>query len=102
MIRTEKQNNALHLYFRMIAEALNDAGLDMKVVLKPEVDIPWTEDSVKKFLWKPIQEIYLTKKSTTELNTEEINKVYEILTRHIGEKFGIFVKFPSIEDIYED
>lgn len=102
MTRTEKQNNALHLYYRRVAEALNDAGLDMKVVLKPEIDIPWTEESVKKFLWKPVQEIYLAKKSTTELETEDINKVYDILTRHIGEKFGIFVKFPSIEDHHED
>lgn len=97
MQRTLKQNNALHKYYEAIAKVLNDAGLDMRVVLKPEVDIPWTTENVKNFLWRPVQLAYLGKKSTTELETDEVNKVYEVLTRHLGEKFGIFIEFPSIE-----
>ena len=77
--RTNQQNKALHKYFSMLAEALNDAGLDMKTVLKPEVDIPWTQDSVKTHLWKPIQEIMVDKESTTEMNTVDPNKIYEVL-----------------------
>ena len=35
--RTIQQNRALHLYFQLIADRLNDAGLDMRVVLKPDM-----------------------------------------------------------------
>lgn len=98
--RTIQQNRALHLYFQMIADALNDAGLDMKKVLKPEVDIPWNKTNVKEFLWRPIQKLQLGKKSTKQLTTDEIDKVFDTLNRHIA-KFGISVAFPSIEQLME-
>ena len=34
--RSQKQNNALHVYLRQLAMALNSAGLDMRKVLKAE------------------------------------------------------------------
>ena len=43
----------------MIANALNDAGLDMKKVLKPEIDIPWNTATVKEYLWRPVQNLQL-------------------------------------------
>lgn len=99
--RTTKQNNALHLFFELLADELNNAGLDMRVVLKPTVDIPWNKDSVKGYLWRPIMKAQLNKDSTTELTTDEVNKVEEVLMRHLSEKFGVFVDFPSIEQIRE-
>ena len=97
--RTLKQNAALHLYFTFVAEALNDAGLDMRAVLKPSVEIPWTSESVKEFLWRPIQRLMVNKPSTTRLTTREIDMIFETLNRHLGEKFGITENFPSIEPI---
>lgn len=102
MKRTIQQNRALHLYFKFLAETLNEAGLDMRVVLKPEVDIPWTATSVKEFLWRPIQTAYLNKHSTTELDKiKEISDITEIINRHLSQKFGGFgyeqVEFPSYE-----
>ena len=96
-VRSNEQNNALHLGLSMIAKSLNDAGLDMKKVLKPEVDIPWTTDSVKEYLWRPVQKVMTGKKSTTELNkTNEIDEVWEVLMRHLGEKHELeFIPFPS-------
>lgn len=99
--RSLKQNDSLHLYFEQLAETLNGAGLDMRKVLKPEVEIPWTKENIKKYIWKPIQHVYLNKKSTTELTTIEIDKVYEVLNRHIA-KFGIHVPFPCIEQLEND
>lgn len=98
-LRTPKQNNALHLYLTQLAEVLNDAGLDMKAVLKPEVEIPWTLENAKNHLWRPIQKLALGKESTTELTTAEISKVYDIINRHLA-KFGISVPFPSEEESY--
>ena len=98
--RTILQNKALHKYCELLAEALNDAGLDMKVVLKPEVDIPWTKESVKNHLWRPIQEIMMDKESTTEMSTADPGKIYEVLDRHISEKHGVHVEWPSNQENY--
>ncbi len=96
--RTLTQNRAFHLYFTQLAEELNDAGLDMRKVLKPEVEIPWTPENIKNHLWRPIQHAYLNKKSTTELTSQEIDKVYDVFNRHVA-KFGIHIPFPSIETL---
>jgi hypothetical protein len=95
--RTHIQNRALHRFFELLACELNDNGLDMKKVLKPSVDIPWTPASIKAHIWKPIQDAQLVKKSTTELTTDEVSKVYETINRFMGEKFGVHVGFPSEE-----
>ena len=93
--RTMQQNSAIHLFCEMLAQELNDAGLDMREVIKPGVDIDWSMESVKEYLWRPIQKALLKKESTTQLTTDEVSRVYETLTRHLGSKFGVFVEFPS-------
>lgn len=100
-LRTIRQNKALHLFFQKLADELNFSGLDMKKVLKPEIDIPWDTVTVKEYLWRPIQEAQLRKKSTTQLTTKEIDKVFETINRHIGEKFGVHIAFPSIQDLID-
>ena len=95
--RTNKQNNSLHLYCYLLATALNNAGLDVRKVLKPEIAIPWTTNGVKNLLWRPVQIARLEKKSTTELTTAEVNIIYNILNLHLSEKFGIHEAFPSKE-----
>ena len=99
--RTPQQNKALWVYFQLIADRLNDAGLDLRVVLKPEVEIPWSKDSVHDFLWVPIQDVMLRKKSTTELNTADIDKVYMTLNRFLAEKHGVSEPWPSFDDLLE-
>ena len=96
--RTLKQNKALHKYCEMLAEALNDAGLDMRTVLKPGVAIPWNKERVKDALWRPIQEAMTDKESTTELDTAEPSRIYDVLDRHLGEKFGLHVPWPQDEE----
>lgn len=95
--RTLNQNAALHLFFKQLSDELTSAGLDMVKTLKPGVEIPWTPEMVKEYLWRPIQEVMTGKESTTELSTKEINQVYEVLIRHMGEKFNITTAFPSEE-----
>lgn len=100
-LRTEQQNRALHLYFDQLADALNEGGFTVKIVLKEKVDIDWSKDLVKDLLWRSAQQAILKKDSTTQLNKQEdIDKVYEHLNRHLGEKFGIHVGFPSHEAGY--
>lgn len=96
--RTSQQNRALHKYFRLLAEELNTLGLDARKVLKPTYQIWWTEEMVKRDLWKPIQKIMLDKEHTSDLTTKEVDRVFEQINFAIGEKFGVYIPFPSIED----
>jgi len=100
--RTIKQNRALHKYFELVAGTLNEAGLDMRKTLKPEIDIPWSKESVKEYLWRPIQKAQLQKRSTTELDRKDINIIYETLNRFLGEKLGVHTPFPSLEELEEE
>ena len=93
--RTLQQNKALHQYFRLLAEELNNAGYDMRRTLKPGVDIPWSSETVKEYLWKPIQNAQLMKQSTKDLTTKEIDLVYDTLNRHLWQTTGVTIEFPS-------
>ena len=93
--RTHKQNNALHVYCRMLSEALNDAGYDMKKTLKQEAEIPWTTELVKQYLWKPVQEAVTGKDSTSTAGTEDYDKVHQVLNKHLSEKFNVYIPFPA-------
>ena len=100
--RTIQQNKALHVLFDLLAEELNSSGYDMRKTLKESIEIPWGKESVKEYLWKPIQGAMFQKRSTTELTTTDIDKVFETLNRHLGERFSLHVDFPSVEDVMRE
>lgn len=95
--RTIRQNKALHLYFTHLAQELNDAGLDMRKTLKPGVEIPWSAKTIKEYIWRPIMKAQLGKESTTEMTTKDIDRVFDTITRHLADEFGLQVDFPSIQ-----
>ena len=100
--RTLAQNSALHLGCSHIAHSLTEAGLDMKAVLKPEIDITWTTESVKEYIFKPVMKIMTSKKSTTELSktSGEIAEIWEVIMRHLMEKHHIeYIPFPDIHEV---
>jgi hypothetical protein len=99
---TRQQQKAMHLWMKQVAEELNEAGLDMKKVLRPSIDISWTDKSIKEYLWRPVQYALLHKKSTTILTRKEIDIVWEELNRFLGEKHGIHVPFPCIESLINE
>lgn len=70
---------------------------DKKRTLKPEIDIPWSKNTVKEYLWRPVMNAQLGKKSTTEMTTKDIDAVFETIIRHLSSKFGFSTDFPSIE-----
>ena len=96
--RSTAQNNSLHLWLSRLSDTLNNAGLDMKKVLKPEIEIPWTMLSAKEHLWKPIQKTMYGNVSTTDSNTIQYSEVYKVLDRHLTEKFNVHVEFPNKGD----
>ena len=101
--RTAQQTTALWLFMTLLAENLNDSGLDMKVVLKPQISIPWTKNSVHDYLWIPIQKIMYGTDSTTFLHKlEQIEKVHKVLMRELGEKHEVeYIGFPTDQQYQE-
>ncbi len=96
--RTKAQNNALHKFCSQLAEMLNDMGLDIRTVLKPTYNMPWTTSSVKDHLWRPFQKSLTGKKSTTQLKKVEgeIELIHSTLMRELGERHSVeFIPFPS-------
>lgn len=101
--RTDQQRKAIEVFCRLLAESLNMAGLEMKIVLKPSYKIWWTQESCKENLFKPLMKAKFGKDSTTELlKLGEISEIHEDLMRILGEKFGLeYLPFPQRE-INED
>lgn len=99
--RTNQQNKALHVLFALLAQKLNENGLDMKKTFarRPEMEIPWTGASIKEYIWRPAQKGQLNKSSTTQLTTVEIDQVFDTINKFFGENFGLHVPFPSIDEI---
>ena len=96
--RTGRQNNALQKYCELLAVAFNDAGMDMRAVLREDIDIPWGKATVREHIWRPIMLAKTQKESTTQLTREEVTQIYEIINRHTSSKFGISVLFPSVNN----
>ena len=95
MTRTDQQNRAMHKYFSMLADALNDAGLDIQHTLAKPLELPWSESLVKDLIWRQVQIACTDKQSTTELNRTEVSDIYQIIDRHLAQTHGISVAFPS-------
>jgi len=99
--RTNLQNRALHKGFGMLAEELNEAGFDMqRFPFKEGMDIPWDGENVKNHLFRPVMVAMVGKTSTAKLTKDELSRVWDVLIRHIAQKTGVAVEFPSWESFY--
>jgi hypothetical protein len=94
--RTSQQNKALWKFFELLADELNLAGLDMRKVLKPTYNIPWTKQSIHDHIWLPIQKALFGTDSTKFLHKQQqIDKIHQVIMREIGEKHHIeYIEFP--------
>jgi len=97
--RTPTQNNALHKYLELVAEALNREGHTMQDVVKAirRAEIRPTKEALKEVVWRPLQQIILGKTSTTELTKQDIDPVYEAMNKWLGQEFQIHIPFPADE-----
>ena len=94
--RTSLQNKAIHKYCSLLADDFNEGGFDMLSVLKVKTSTSWTMLSVKDVIWRSIQEaMFPDKKSTTQLETNEVSQVYEQIAHHLSENFNITRSFPN-------
>ena len=102
--RTLTQNDSIHLWLDQVASALNDAGFDVKAVVRlfrEEGEIPFTKENVKELLWRPAQKAMFGKKSTTELNKlKEIDLICKVVNKFLSEKCHLeYIPFPSLESL---
>lgn len=98
--RTGQQNRALWKFFELLAKSLNDAGYDMRKVLKPTYNLPWTKEMIHDHIWIPFQQAMYKTNSTTFLRKQEqIDRLHETIMRELGEKFGVeHIDFPRSEE----
>jgi len=94
-VRTLTQNRAIHTYFSMLADSLNNAGYDVRKAMRHDVPIPWTERLVKELIWRKVQKAMFDIESTTKLDVSQISDVYEVINRYTAESFCVSVAFPE-------
>ena len=94
--RSLSQNSALHLFFNWVSTELNNLGLTFNFngLKGMELETPYTGLLVKEVVWKPIQMTLFGIESTTELDTEKINKILDVLIFFFA-KNGVEIHFPS-------
>ena len=105
-IRTQAQNNALHLFFQQLSDELNEKGITMKAVLENfNLEVPATKYGIKEYIWRPLQESMLGKKSTKDLlKKKEIDMIWDSLNKFFAEQMKLQIPpFPSYESkMYEN
>lgn len=97
-----QQMRAVHLWFRMLADAMNDAGINVQQALEQRMEIPWTDKLIKELVWRPAMKAFKDKASTTQLYKLETSDVIEVVNRWFTEKQGVYVEFPSEESNYHE
>lgn len=96
--RTIKQNSSLHLYCSQMAEELNNGGIDFKKyleVVERRLDVPWTMQLFKDYVWRPVMESQHDIESTTEMDTGNPSDVHRIVDKFMAEKFGVSRPWPD-------
>lgn len=101
--RTNQQNRALHLFFDFISEELNNLGMEFKYIglSTPEISLMYTPDLVKNMVWRPIQIALFDVVSTTDLDTEQMNQIIDVITKFLGDR-GVKIEFPNIETLMNE
>lgn len=75
-------------YIERRARRLNEEGLEMRQVLKPDYFIPWTKESYHDNVWIPFQRAMYATEHLRELAVGQAGKIHEVIERELGEKHG--------------
>ncbi len=105
--RSPQQNKSFHKYLTLLAEAMDDAGYDMRQVIK--VPIRPNCNNVKEEMARPVMnKLFPQYKdedgqvSSTKLETEDMNEFHLIMNRATSESLGISIPWPSLESLSEE
>ena len=102
MQRTKQQNKAMHLFFREVADELNDRGYSVNDRQVIRMDIPFTPEIIKELMWKRLMfAMFPGVTSTKELSTKQVDRVYEVFNRMLADNWHVHIPFPSIESLIQ-
>ena len=96
--RTLTQNASLHKFCSMLAQSKNEAGFDFRVFIKEGYPVPFTEELVKEYIWKPIQKAVTGHESTTKPEPKQYSEVYDVLNVKLAEH-GLYIPWPCRENM---
>jgi hypothetical protein len=98
--RSMKQNRALHVFFTIISNELNELGMEFQYTgLKGStLSTRYTPHLVKEFFWRPVQIALFDIQSTTKIDTKQINEINDVIIKFFAER-GVELYFPSIESL---
>ena len=94
--RTSRQLRSIWLYCSLLATDLNDAGLDIKLLLKEDLEVNWNKTLVMDLYFRTIQKALFNTDSTKDLKKSQVSEIYEEMNRHLS-KFGIATQFPNYD-----
>ena len=94
--RTDRQLRSIWLLCDLVAKELNDAGMDIRLALKEDLEVSWTKTLVMDIYFRTIQKTLFGTESTGDLETDQPSKIYEELNRHLS-KLGIHIPFPNFD-----
>ena len=103
--RTNLQNRSLHKYCQQMADSLDAAGHDQRVIFekfKDDFNIPWTMEAFKHVFRTVAHAMYPEVTSTKELTTIQIQNVYEAVDRRFSELVGIRHEWPCKEELFNE
>jgi hypothetical protein len=95
---TRQQQKALYKWFKLTSDMMIRNGYTMEMLLNGGFELYITEKIIKQ-LWVNIQVAMCGYESTKYLNTGDINKIYDVLNKKIGEVFGEHIPFPCLDEI---
>jgi len=94
--RSLSQNNALHLWFELIALEAERKGLTIDKWIKKPTELMITK-SMLKDTFRSMGKIMFKKDSTTELTREEFSEMIFLFDKSLLERLGIDIEFPNME-----
>ena len=96
-MRSIKQNSAIHLWCKMIAQQLNNNGLYVSDVIKTQSH--WNMSKVKENIFKPVVKSLYEKDSTTKLKKDEFEQIIDTIIQAFAMKGIVIPDFPNREKL---
>lgn len=100
--RTSQQNRSMHKYFQLVSDEAKNTGSTFSDFIRnrPKMEMPWTPQRVKE-MWKAAAMHMYGVDSTTKLTTKQIDQVYDVVNKVLGEELNIHIPFPSKDNLNE-
>ena len=95
-LRSDAQNNALHLWFDQIEDEAAKKGLTIDLLIKNPTEVPITAEILKDLFRLMGKRLY-KKDSTAKLEKMELSEIVKYFDKAILERLGINIPFPNLD-----